>query len=142
MQSSKVRRLIRRAAICLWLPLGILLLSVIRFGGLPTDGGLGGPLAVGAMVGSMVLFTWIAAIPLTVALALLYRRARFLAYACGAVLGPITVFGALIGGLFGPIGIVAYPLAFSAPAWIALGITALIQRGRTKESPAESAQSA
>ncbi len=139
MQSSKVRRLIRRAAICLWLPLGILLLSVIRFGGLPTDGGLGGPLAVGAMVGSMVLFTWIAAIPLTVALALLYRRARFLAYACGAVLGPITVFGALIGGLFGPIGIVAYPLVFSAPAWIALAITALIQRGRANVSPAESA---
>ncbi len=139
MQSSKVRRLIRLAAICLWLPLGILVLSVIRFGGLPTDGGLGGPLAVGAMVGSMVLFTWIAAIPLTAALALLYRRARFLAYAFGAVLGPITVFGALIGGLFGPIGIVAYPLVFSSPAWIALGITALVQRGRTIERPAESA---
>ncbi len=139
MQSSKVRRLIRLAAICLWLPLGILVLSVIRFGGLPTDGGLGGPLAVGAMVGSMVLFTWIAAIPLTAALALLYRRARFLAYAFGAVLGPITVFGALLGGLIGPIGIVAYPLVFSSPAWIALGITALIQRGRTIERPAESA---
>ena len=39
------------------------------------------------------------------------------------------MFGALIGGLFGPIGIVAYPLVFSAPAWIALGITALVQRG-------------
>ncbi len=139
MQSSKVRRLIRLAAICLWLPLGILVLSVIRFGGLPTDAGLGGPLAVGAMVGSMVLFTWIAAIPLTVALALLYRRARVLAYACGAVLAPITVFGALIGGLFGPVGIVAYPLAFSAPAWIALAITALIQRSRTNARPAESA---
>ena len=139
MQSSKARRLIRLLAICFWLPLGILVLSVIRFGGLPTDAGLGGPLAVGAMVGSMVLFTWIAAIPLTVALALLYRRARVLAYACGAVLAPITVFGALIGGLFGPIGIVAYPLAFSAPAWIALAITALIQRSRTNARPAESA---
>ncbi len=139
MQSSKVRRLIRLLGICLWLPLAILVLSVIRFGGLPTDSGLGGPLAVGAMVGSMVLFTWIAAIPLTVALALLYRRARMVAYVCGAVLAPITVFGALIGGLFGPIGIVAYSLVFSAPAWIALGITALIQRDRTDVSPAESA---
>ena len=137
MQSSKVRRLLRLAAICLWLPLGILLLSVIRFGGLPTDGGLGRPLAVAAMVGSMVLFTWIAAIPLTVALALLHRRARILAYVCGAVLAPITVFGALIGGLFGPIGIVAYPLVFSAPAWIALAITAQIQRGRTNARAAE-----
>ena len=87
----------------------------------------------------MVLFTWIAAMPLTAVLTLLHRRARILAYVCGAVLGPITVFGALIGGLFGPIGIVAYPLVFSAPAWIALGITALIQRGRTNARPAESA---
>lgn len=87
----------------------------------------------------MVLFTWIAAIPLTVALALLYRRARIVAYVCGAVLAPITVFGALLGGLFGPIGIVAYALVFSAPAWIALGIAALIQRDRTDVSPAESA---
>ena len=78
MQSSKARRLIRLLAICLWLPLAILVLSVIRFGGLPTDSGLGGPLAVGAMIGSMVLFTWIAAIPLTVALAQLHRRARIL----------------------------------------------------------------
>ena len=91
------------------------------------------------MVGSMVLFTWIAAIPLTTALTMLYRRARLAAYVCGAVLGPITVFGALIGGLFGPIGIVAYPLVFSAPAWIALGVTALVQRGRTNARAAESA---
>ena len=55
------------------------------------------------------------------------------------VLGPATIFGALIGGLFGPIGIVAYALVFSAPAWIALGITARIQRGRTNVRPAESA---
>ena len=139
MQSSKVRRLLRLLAVCLWLPVAILVISVVRFGGLPADAGLGGPLAVGAMVGSMVLFTCIAAIPLTVALTLLYRRARTVTYVCGAVLAPITVFGALIGGLFGPVGIVAYPLVFSAPAWIALGITALIQRDRTDVSPAESA---
>lgn len=137
MHSSKVRRLIRLLAICLWLPLAILVLSVIRFGGLPADAGLGGPLAVAAMVGSMVLFTWIAAMPLTAALALLHRRARIVAYVCGAVLAPITVFGALIGGLFGPIGIVAYALAFAVPAWIALGVTVLIQRNRSDIQPAE-----
>ena len=139
MQLSTVRRVLRFLVLPLWLPLAILAVSVIRFGGLPVDGGGGGVLFVGAMVGSMVLFTWIAAIPLTVALTLLYRRARILAYVCGAVLGPIAVFGALIGGLFGPIGIVAYALVFSAPAWIALGITALVQRGRTSVRPAESA---
>ena len=139
MQQPTVRRVIRLLILPLWLPLAILVVSAVRFGGLPVDAGLGGPLAAGAMVGYMVLFTWIAAIPLTVVLKLLHRRARIVAYACGAVLGPITVFGALIGGLFGPVGIVAYPLVFSAPAWIALGITALIQRDRTDVSPAESA---
>lgn len=139
MQSSMARRVLRFLVPPLWLPLAILVVPVIRFGGLPVDGGTGGALFVGAMVGSMVLFTWVAAIPLTVALKLLFRRARILAYVCGAVLGPMTVFGALIGGLFGPIGIVAYALVFSAPAWIALGITALIQRNRTNVRPAESA---
>ena len=139
MQSSTARRVLRLLVLPLWLPLAILVVSVLRFGGLPADGVSGGALFIGAMVGSMVLFTWIAAMPLTAALALLYRRARIVAYVCGAVLAPITVFGALIGGLFGPIGIVAYALVFSAPAWIALGITALIQRGRTNARPAESA---
>ena len=91
------------------------------------------------MIGSMVVFTWIAALPLTLVVALLHRRVRVLAYVFGAVLAPITVFGALIGGLFGPIGIVAYPLVFSAPAWIALGITVLVQRNRTNVLPVESA---
>lgn len=139
MQSSTVRRVLRLLVLPLWLPLAILVVSVLRFGGLPADAGSDGALFIGAMVGSMVLFTWIAAIPLTTALTMLYRRARIIAYVCGAVLAPITVFGALIGGLFGPIGIVAYPLVFSAPAWIALGITAFVQRGRSNVQTFESA---
>ena len=114
-------------------------MSVIRFGGLPTDAEVGGMPNAGLMIGSMVLFTWIAALPLTLAVTFLYRRVRVLAYVCGAVLGPVTVFGALVGGLFGPLGIVAYALVFSAPAWLTLGIITLIQRGRTNASPAESA---
>ena len=117
----------------------MLVVSGIRFGGLPTAAGVGGMLTAGVMIGSMVLFTWIAALPLTLAVAFLYRRVRVLAYVCGAVLGPVTIFGALIGGLFGPIGIVAYALVVSAPAWIALAITAHVQRGRTNVRPAESA---
>ncbi len=62
-----------------------------------------------------------------------------LAYACGAVLAPLTIAAALIGGLFGPVGIVLYALVLSLPAWIALGITALVQRNRTNIRPAESA---
>ena len=138
MQSPTVRRIIRLLILPLWLPLAILVLSVIRFGGLPVDTGTGGVANAGAMIGSMVAFTWVAALPLTLAVSFLYRRVRALAYVCGAVLAPITVFGAHIGGLFGPIGIVAYALVFSAPAWIALGITTLLQRKQRNSRQAES----
>ena len=138
MQRATVRRVIRLLVLSLWLPLAILVVSVIRFG-LSTAADVGGMLTAGVMIGSMVLFTWIAALPLTLAVTFLYRRVRVLAYVFGAILAPITVFGALIGGLFGPIGIVAYALVFSAPAWMALGITAHVQRGRTNVRPAESA---
>ena len=138
MQRSTVRRVIRLLVLPLWLPLAILVVSVIRFGGLPTDAEVGGMPNAGVMIGSMVLFTWIAALPLTLAVTFLNRRVRVLAYVFGAILAPITVYGALISGLLGPIGIVAYALVFSAPAWIALGITAHVQRGRTNVRPAES----
>lgn len=138
MKQSTVRRVIGLLVLPLWLPLAILLVSVIRFGGLPTEAGMGGIPNAGAMISTMVLFTWIAAFPLTLAVVFLHRRVRALAYVFGAVLAPITVFGALIGGLFGPVGIVLYPLVFSLPAWITLGITALIQRNRTDVRPADS----
>jgi len=64
---------------------------------------------------------------------------RALAYVCGVVLAPLTVYGAVIGGLFGPVGVVAYPLVLSLPAWIALGITVLVQRRRSNMRPAEGA---
>ena len=131
MQQSTVRRVIRLLVLPLWLPLVILAVSVIRFGGVPAE------TDAGAIIGWMVVFTWLAALPLTLAVTLLYRRVRVLAYAFGAVLGPLTVLGALFGGLFGPVGIVAYALVFSVPAWIALGITILVQRNRTNMRPAE-----
>ena len=138
MQRSTVRRVLRLLVLPLWLPLAILVVSVIRFGGLPSDAGGGGLPNAGAMIGSMVAITWVAALPLTLAVTFLHRRVRALAYVFGAILAPITVYGALISGLLGPIGIVAYALVFSAPAWIALGITAHVQRGRTNVRPAES----
>ncbi len=138
MQQSTVRRGIRLLVLALWLPLAILVVSAIRFGGLPLDSerGGGGMLIAVALIGSMVLFAWIAALPLTLAVTRIHRRARVLAYACGVVLGPLTVFAAVIGGLFGPVGIVLYTLVFSIPAWIALGITARVQRNRTGRLPA------
>lgn len=139
MQRPKIRRLARRLALPLWLPLAILVVSAIRFATIaPGEEVSGLPNAV-AMIALMVVFAWIAAIPLTLAVTFLHRRVRVLAYVCGAVLAPLTVYGAVIGGLFGPIGIVLYPLVISLPAWIALGITAFIQRSRSNMRPAESA---
>jgi len=123
----------------LWLPLAILVVSAIRFATLsPGDEVSGLPSAV-AMIALMVLFAWIAALPLTLAVIFLHRRVRVLAYVCGVALAPPTVYAAVIGGLFGPVGIVAYPLVLSFPAWIALGITVLVQRRRSGMRPAEGA---
>ena len=139
MKRSRVRRRIRLVALALWLPLAILVVSAIRFATLSPGEDAGGiPNAV-VMIALMVLFAWIAALPLTLALTLLHRRVRVVAYVCGVVLVPLTVYGAVLGGLFGPVGIVLYPLVLSLPAWIALGITTFIQRNRSDLRSAESA---
>lgn len=139
MRRSTIRRLPQVLVLPLWLPLAILVVSAIRFATLsPGEEVSGLPSAV-VMIALMVLFAWIAALPLTLAVIFLHRRARALAYVCGVVLAPLTVYGAVIGGLFGPVGIVAYPLVLSLPAWIALGITVLVQRRRANMRPAEGA---
>lgn len=139
MRWSPVRRRLRLLILPLWLPLAILVVSVIRFA-IPSPGeAVGGiPNAV-ATIAFMVLFAWIAAVPLTLAVTSLHRRVRVLAYVCGVVLAPLTVYGAVIGGLFGPVGIVGYPLVLSLPAWLVLGVTVLFQRRRSNVRPAESA---
>ena len=139
MQRSTIRRVGRRLVLPLWLPLAILVVTAIRFATLsPGEGASGMPNAA-AMIALMVLFAWIAAIPLTLAVTYLHRRVRVLAYVCGAVLVPLTVYGAVVGGVFGPVGVVLYPLVLSLPAWIALGITTFIQRNRSDMRLAESA---
>ena len=138
MRRSTNRRLLQLLVFPLWLPLAILVVAAIRFAMLlPGEGAGGIPNAV-AMIAQMVLFTWIAAFPLTLAVTFLHRRVRVVAYVCAAVLAPLTVYGAVIGGLFGPVGIVLYPLVLSLPAWIALGITILVQRRRSNMRPAQS----
>ncbi len=115
------------------------MVTAIRFATLSAGEEPGGIPSAVAMVALMVLFAWIAAFPLTLAVAFLHRRVRVLAYVCGVLLAPLTVYGAVIGGLFGPVGVVLYPLVLSLPAWIVLGITVLVQRRRSNMRPAESA---
>ena len=142
MQRSTIRRVGRRLVLPLWLPLAILVVAAIRFATLAPGGEASGMPSAAVMIALMVLFAWIAAIPLTLAVTYLHRRVRVVAYVCGAVLAPLTVYGAVIGGLFGlfgPVGIVLYPLVLSLPAWIALGITTFIQRNRSDMRSAASA---
>ena len=88
-----------------WLPAGMVVLALLR---LVLDPGFAaGPaaiMALPAMVMGLAL-TWPAGIPLTLALERLYPRSRPLAFACAAVLCPLSVAAVTIGGLFGPIGI-------------------------------------
>ena len=103
----------------LWLPVGILLYTLIRFGGFPTE-----------------LFIWISllpapigGIPLALALRAIYRKNYFKTAGISlVVLAPLTVLGGVLGGLFGPVGVVLYPAFFSLPAWIAYGIVCLREK--------------
>ncbi len=139
MHRSTNRRVVRLLILPLWLPVAISVVTAIRFATLSPGEEAGGIPSAGAMIALMVLFAWIAAFPLTLAVAFLHRRVRALAYVCGVLLAPLTVYGAVIGGLFGPVGVVLYPLVLSLPAWIVLGITVLVQRRRSNMRPAESA---
>ena len=72
-----------------------------------------------AMVFGLV-FAWPGGIPLTRALERLHPVSRPATYACAAVLCPLSVVAATIGGLFGPPGIWIYAGIVSLPAWLVL----------------------
>ena len=72
-----------------------------------------------AMVFGLV-FAWPGGIPLTRALERLHPVSRPATYACAAVLCPLSVGAATIGGLFGPPGIWIYAGIVSLPAWLVL----------------------
>ena len=105
----------------LWLPVLVLVISFVRF---DVDGFGAWP----GVTDVLWLFglAWPVGISLTLAVRLMHRRphvlSRILAYGCAVVLGLASVWGVIMGGLFGPIGVVAYPLVASLPAWIILGI--------------------
>ena len=101
----------------LWLPVLVLTISLVRFGpgGMAHGSGLADILWLFAL-------TWPAAIPLTWAVRLMHRRSRLLAYGCGAVLGLAAAWGAIAGGLLGPVGVVAWVLVPALPAWIILKV--------------------
>ena len=121
--------MVRIVLFSLWLPVLVVAISVVRFG---LQFVLSGP----ELKEFLLLFglTWPAGVPLTLAVRLLYRRSPVLACICGLILGLAAAAGAIIGGLLGPIGVVAYPVAASLPAWILLGILIIVKRGRGNQA--------
>ena len=92
----------------LWLPILVLVISFVRFSG---DWIVEGPGVTGILW--LVGLAWPAAIPLTLGVRRILRRShrlsRILGYGCAVVLGLVSAWGVIVGGLFGPIGVVAYP---------------------------------
>ncbi len=109
----------------LWLPAGLVLQAVFRFGGTAE------PLmlqTLPAAAGSLVLVA-----PCGLPLALACRRIWRLGYpraawAWGLGLGVVTVLATLVAGLLGPVAIVVYALVLSLPMWIAAPAVARRQR--------------
>lgn len=104
----------RTLMLSLWLPVGVVVLGAIRFGpgllSMPADQIL--PLAL----------AWPGGIPLTLCLQKLFPLSRPAAYVCAAVLCPLSVAAATVGGLLGPLGIWIYAAIVSLPAWLALWV--------------------
>ena len=123
LKESGKRRLACDSAplLSLWLPIGVVVLSVIRFGFDPSfsTGFVPMLFSLPAMVFGLV-FAWPGGIPLTRALERLHPVSRPATYACAAVLCPLSVGAATIGGLFGPPGIWIYAGIVSLPAWLVL----------------------
>lgn len=113
----------RTLVLSLWLPIGVVLLAVIRFGLGPVspEGLVPTLLSLPATIIGLA-FVWPGGIPLTLALQRLHAHSQPATIACAAVLCPLTVGAATIGGLFGPIGIWIYAGIVSLPAWLVLWI--------------------
>ncbi len=107
-----------------WLPIAIMLLAWLRFSALGPGLGAERPeLDIEALeILRLFAVTTPCAIPLTIALRQLFRRARNTAIAFGIVLIPLTTMGATVGGILGPLGIALYSLIPAIPAWLAVAI--------------------
>ena len=105
----------------LWLPAGLVVQAVVRFGA------GSGPAAEPGMWLATVPTMAISLLPVAVCglpLALGCRRLWWLGYRRGAwlagmMLGAATVVASLVAGLLGPVAIAVYAVVLSLPVWIA-----------------------
>lgn len=110
---TKRQRAIFMALALAWLPLGILVITLVR--GL---GFLGEPTALLYALPSL-LVTVPFGLPLALACRRIHRMQRpRTAWVTFAVLAPITAAASIVAGLLGPIGIAVYAAVLSLPAWL------------------------
>ena len=118
----------RTLLLSLWLPLAVVAQAVVRFG----FGAIPAPPMPGSMMAAAIVplfvFAWPAGIPLTMAVRRLYPRSQAAAYGCAAVLGPVTIYAATLGGLLGPVAVWIYAAILSLPAWLVLWVLSSRQR--------------
>ena len=116
----------------IWLPFAVLALSILRFG---VDGWISFEDLPDRLSHLLRLFiwTWPSGLPLTIVIQKIYRRNKPAAYVTGIILIPVSALFATTGGLFGPIGVFLYSAVASIPAWITLGLMALIKWYRTRK---------
>ena len=112
---------VRALLLSLWMPFLVLVAAVVWFAG--WLGGTGPSVGLPYFLLSITLglaLGWLIAIPLTLAVFLLYCRSRIVAYVCGVVLFPLSFVAYVVGGLFlGSVGILI-AVAVSLPAWAVL----------------------
>ncbi len=124
----QLRRLVPVSAFAVsalaWLPLGMTAFAVMR--------GIG----VLPIVADWRLALWQLALlaagglPLMLACRKLWRDGYgFLAVASFALLAPLTVGAATVGGILGPVAVIAYAVVLSSPAWL---LHVLIARRRRR----------
>ena len=117
--------MIRIVIFSLWLPVLVIVVTAARFGLDDFNRS-----AEWSSFIKLFAWAWPAAIPLTLAVGLLHRRSRILAYGCALVLGIASIFTAIFGGLFGPAGVIGFTVFASLPAWLILGSLTFSQRAR------------
>ena len=105
----------------LWLPAGVVVQAIVRFGadsGAPAEPGAW--LATAPMMAVSLLPVAPCGLPLALGCRRLwrlgYRRAAWMA---GIGLGAVTVAASVVAGLLGPIAIASYAVVLSVPVWLA-----------------------
>ena len=112
----------------LWLPVGVILTTFVRFGEQFANPMMW--LGLLANLGSLI-FVAPCGLPLAFACRRLWRSGyREAAWATMVGLGIVTVVATLLAGLLGPIAIAVYAIILSLPVWLAVGIVSLVQRRR------------